>query len=132
MHTQHCGCQHWLNTKNQYHRLDGPAIDRTNCKSGGTTGVSYYLHGQPLTKENHAKKIEMIKEDALEEIGDKLLRCYCHVMVQKQEYYAPTRDKLRNLFLTWRLIGGGWDPDVSEAVRFNMVERGVALPRKGN
>lgn len=86
METFHCGCKRWFDKKMKYHRLDGPTFDtRPSCiydRHRNMAGA-YFIHGEELTKEEHAKRVKEIEQEALKEIEQLLAKCYAWLIVHR-------------------------------------------------
>lgn len=103
-----CGCVCWHHPvrTNDLHRLDGFASDASKCTNYCSHASGYYLDGEGLTEENWAKKVEEIKKQAIEEIGEMIKNCW---LLMGFHGYALGDGRRADLFqkeVQWRAFGG--------------------------
>lgn len=109
-----CGCKVWT-LNGWYHRLDGPAIDRSTCKEGGLCKSlssvydqkeHYFIDGNQLSRWEHTKKIDSIKAEILRQITDKLIECYAWSYVHKSHSAEVTKSRLDSIWRDYYILGG--------------------------
>lgn len=92
-----CGCQIWTNDQGRQHRLDGPAIDRSDCKWGHKQAYgteAYCLNGVYLTKEEHHRQAQAFEEEMKKSIERMILNCYCWAIVMKNKVAVAEADMI--------------------------------------
>lgn len=105
-----CGCSYWLNNMALYHRLDGPAFEaHPSCKLLGHTEDNgcYFIYGEALSQESWKIRVEGIKQKALKEIGERILKCYAWRIVHVR--HGATAEYVDSLYVEWLDAGGQWD-----------------------
>lgn len=123
METRECGCQQWTNKANQYHRLDGPAIDSSQCTKAivGKTQF-FFIDGNRLSEEDHKKKVEEIKQKALREIEDMIIRCYAWIIIHTNHGVATKRNEMSCVHREFVKISG-YGLKMSVTKRIQMLEQ---------
>lgn len=118
-----CGCKVWRSRGRNLHRLTGQAIDRSACKKGHQSVHpnnmigDYYIHGCSFTEEEHRKKVEQIKQEALKEIEDMIIRCYAWFAVLLNHSMAPTDNMLGKCYSQWaRIKGDGFSDQIGHNI----------------
>lgn len=80
-----CAQKHqWFNAEGQLHRLDGPAsICPSSCNGSVRYEDEFFIDGEKFTENEWRERVEEMRQEALDEIEQRLIRCFAWIITQK-------------------------------------------------